>query len=223
MNGIISQSNYLPWLGYFYSINNVDIFVVYDEVQYTKRDWRNRNLILTPNGLRWLSIPVYVKGNFFQKINEAKVSDKNWNLKHWNVIKENYRNAKYFNEISMWLEPLYKDCNSNYLSEINLVFIKAICEYLKINTKIVNSHKVDLLLDKNERLVKICKELSITKYYSGPSAKKYLDISVFLNEGISVDFWNYNDFIKERNQFLFHQVSIIDLLFKEGPNVHLLI
>ena len=74
---LITQSNYIPWKGYFSAISKVDVFVVYDEMQYTKRDWRNRNLIKTPNGLKWLSIPVEVKGKYFQKINETKVSDKN--------------------------------------------------------------------------------------------------------------------------------------------------
>jgi hypothetical protein len=224
MKGMVSQSNYIPWIGYFYSINNVDIFAVYDDVQYTKRDWRNRNLINTPNGLKWLTIPICVKGNFLQKINEAKVSDRNWNIDHWNIIKENYRNTKYFNEISLWLEPLYKQCSYQYLSDINLFFIESICNYLKIRTNIVFSPISELVLDKNERLIQVCRDLSISEYYSGPSAKKYLDISFFSKESIHVNFWDYEKFIEERKHILdLNHVSIIDLLFNEGPNVSLII
>ena len=88
---IITQSNYIPWKGYFDSINQVDIFVIYDDMQYTKRDWRNRNYIKTPQGLKWLSIPVEVSGKFHQKINETLISDKSWNRSHWESIKQNYK------------------------------------------------------------------------------------------------------------------------------------
>ena len=74
----ILQSNYIPWKGYFDLINMVDEFILYDDMQYTRRDWRNRNKIKTPQGLQWLTIPVEIKGKFFQKINETKVSEKDW-------------------------------------------------------------------------------------------------------------------------------------------------
>ena len=79
----ILQSNYIPWKGYFELINMVDEFILYDDMQYTRRDWRNRNKIKTPQGLQWLTIPVEIKGKFFQKINEIKVSEKDWAKKHW--------------------------------------------------------------------------------------------------------------------------------------------
>ena len=92
----ISQSNYIPWKGYFDLINRVDEFILYDDAQFTRRDWRNRNKIKTPNGTQWLTIPVDVKGRYLQKINETKVSDKKWAIKHWKQIKQNYFKAKYF-------------------------------------------------------------------------------------------------------------------------------
>ena len=95
----ILQSNYIPWKGYFDLINMSDVFVIYDDMQYTKRDWRNRNKIKTPNGLNWLTIPVQVKGKFYQKINETVISDSHWGDKHWRTITHNYNKAKHFPRI----------------------------------------------------------------------------------------------------------------------------
>ena len=86
----IIQSNYIPWKGYFDIINKVDEFILYDDAQYTRRDWRNRNKIKTPQGLKWMSIPVKVKGKFFQKISETKVSDTTWYKNHLALLKQNY-------------------------------------------------------------------------------------------------------------------------------------
>jgi len=220
MKGIISQSNYIPWIGFFSSINNVDIYAVYDEMQFTKRDWRNRNLINTPNGFKWLTIPICVKGNYLQKINESKISNNKWNIDHWNIIKENYKKAKFYNEISKFLEPLYKNCNHVYLTDINLYFINGINQYLNIKTNIVSSPVVDLTLDKNKRLVKVCKDLNITDYLSGPSAKSYIDPQIFINENINLIFLDYSKLLSKFNiNFNIKQVSIIDLLFHEGPDI----
>ena len=95
-NILITQSNYIPWKGYFDSIALSDVFVVYDDMQFTKRDWRNRNKIKALNDVKWLSIPVEVKGKFFQKINETKVAEKTWHLSHLDIIKQSYSKANSF-------------------------------------------------------------------------------------------------------------------------------
>jgi hypothetical protein len=87
----ICQSNYIPWKGYFDMINRADEFVLYDDMQYTRRDWRNRNKIKTANGLIWLSIPLSVKGMYYHKINEIRVSSRNWTQDHWKSIENNYK------------------------------------------------------------------------------------------------------------------------------------
>src|SRR5208283_1807000 len=89
------QSNYIPWKGYFDIINRVDEFMLYDDAQYTRRDWRNRNKIKTPRGLRWLTIPVRVKGKFHQKICETEISDPGWAAGHWQTLRQNYARAKH--------------------------------------------------------------------------------------------------------------------------------
>lgn len=215
---IITQSNYIPWKGFFDSLGQVDVFVVYDDMQYTKRDWRNRNLIKTPQGLKWLTIPVEVKGKYFQKIKDTKIADKTWNLSHWDILKQNYKTAKCFKETAEWLEPLYKNCLYDYLTEVNLHFISGICNQLGIKTEIRYSSEFVLADEKTQRLVNICKDLDVTDYYSGPAAKAYMDETLFEKENIKVHYWNYSGY-NEYNQ-LFppfeHGVTIIDLLFNEG-------
>jgi hypothetical protein len=215
---IITQSNYIPWKGFFDAMHQVDKIVLYDDMQFTKRDWRNRNLIKTPNGLKWLTIPVEVKGKFHQKINETIISDKEWNLKHLNFLKENYKKAESYKEVIDWVEDLYKKCQFDLLSDVNQYFIEKINDYLEIKIEIFRSEKFILEEGKTERLVSICKDLKATEYFSGPAAKNYMDESVFVNESIKVNYFNYSGY-KEYPQLygdFEHGVSILDLIFNLG-------
>lgn len=214
----ILQSNYIPWKGYFDIINTVDDFVLYDDMQYTKRDWRNRNKIKTPNGLLWLSIPVEVKGKYFQKISETKISDPGWNKDHWNIIKHNYAKAPFFAEYKDWMEALYMGCEEEYLSKVNHRFLNAFCELLGIKTNIKWSSEFELRGDKSEKLLNICLDEKATVYYSGPAAKDYLDEGLFNQSGVEVrwmDYANYKEYPQLYPPFE-HGVSIIDLLFNTG-------
>ncbi|MCC7051255.1 MAG: WbqC family protein, partial [Bacteroidia bacterium] len=168
---LITQSNYIPWKGYFDAIAMTDVFVVYDDMQYTRRDWRNRNLIKTPQGLKWLTIPVEVKGKYFQKINDTVISDSNWNMDHWNMIKQNYSKAKCFDEMKEMVEFWYLTATSKYLTEVNIHFLKNICTFLNIDTEWRLSSEFQLAEEKTQRLVNICKEIKATDYYSGSAAK----------------------------------------------------
>jgi len=211
----ISQSNYIPWLGYFDLINRVDEFILYDDVQYTRRDWRNRNKIKTPKGLKWLTIPVDVKGKYFQKINETKISDKGWAVKHWEQIKQNYAKAKNFKKYKDIFEELYLSCKEEYLSEINHKFIIAINQILGIKTKIRFSGEFEIYGDRTEKLINICKQCSATVYISGPAAKTYFDEELAKKENIQVKWMNYDNY-KEYGQLyppFEHGVTILDLIF----------
>jgi hypothetical protein len=194
----------------------VDQIVFYDDMQYTKRDWRNRNKIKTENGLKWLTIPVEVSGKYFQKINETKVADNKWSKSHLSIIKLNYKKSKYYDEIIDWLDPIYNEVGDyKFLTDINIHFIKKIVDFLEINIKIHQSSSFELLEDKNERLVDLCIKLNATNYYSGPAAKSYMDENLFNKNNIKVNYFDYLNY-KEYNQ-LFppfdHNVSILDLLF----------
>lgn len=220
MKGIITQSNYIPWKGYFDSIANVDIFVVYDDMQYTKRDWRNRNLIKTSNGLKWLSIPVEVKGKYFQKIKDTKIADKSWVNNHVANLKQNYSKSKSFKEVYPLVEEMYMTCNFNFLTEVNMHFIRYINSFFGITTKIIFSSDYELHEEKNQRLLNLCKDIGIKDYYSGPAARNYMDLNLFSDSNINVHFWDYSGYpvYNQLNPPFEHSVSIIDLLFNEGEN-----
>lgn len=215
----ILQSNYIPWKGYFDIINMVDEFIIFDEVQYTKNDWRNRNLIKTKQGVQWLTIPVR-QDRLAQKICETKVVNEQWNKKHWTAIKTNYGKAKYFNFYKPFFEELYLSCTTRYLSEINLAFVVAISTMLEIKTKISLSTSFNLINGKTERLVDLCKQSGADEYISGPSAISYIDQSSFENAGIRIRFMDYSNYPEYQQLYppFVHEVSIIDVLFNTGPD-----
>lgn len=216
----ISQSNYIPWKGYFDLINTVDEFVLYDDMQYTKRDWRNRNRIKTKDGIQWLSIPVEVKGKFFQKINETKISDPEWAYNHWATISNSYKKAPYFTEYKDIFEHIYLGNEENLLSKVNYMFIKTICDILDIKTVVLGSDSFELLEDRNERLIDICKKRDAVEYYSGPAAKSYMDVELFEKQNIKVTYYDYSGYPEYQQLYgeFEHAVTILDLIFNEGPN-----
>ncbi|WP_215238941.1 WbqC family protein [Dyadobacter helix] len=217
-NIVITQSNYIPWKGFFDSIALADEFVVYDDMQYTKRDWRNRNLIKTPQGLRWITIPVEVKGKYNQKINETKISDRRWNKVHWSTLKQNYCKAKCYNDSREFVEHLYMTVNSDYLTEVNLHFITNICKFLGIDTNIRLSSEFILKQERSERLLDICLKLDGTDYYSGPAAKSYINEKIFVDAGVRVHYFDYSSYKHYEQLYppFEHGVSILDLIFNVG-------
>jgi hypothetical protein len=189
-------------------------------MQYTKRDWRNRNKLINSNGPTWLSIPVKVKGKYLQKINETEVSDLNWRIDHWNFIETNYRKAPFFQEYSVFFKKLYDTEHSNMLTDINVSFLKTIINLLNINIQILDSREFGLHGDKTEKLVNICKDLNADEYFTGPAAKSYMDEKLFEDNKIKVSYYNLEGF-KEYKQLwngFDHGVSILDMFFNLGPN-----
>ncbi|WP_066152885.1 WbqC family protein [Aliarcobacter cryaerophilus] len=216
----ILQSNYIPWKGYFDMINTVDEFIFYDEVQYTKNDWRNRNKIKTSQGIQWLTIPVR-QNNINQLINETKVSDKNWGKKHWKTLIQNYSKAKYFKEYKDIFEELYLNCNEEYLSQINYKFIFAINKILEINTKLRWSNEFKLFGEKTEKIISICKNCNADIYLSGPAAKDYFNLELAKKENLKVEWMDYSKYSEYPQLFgdFEHKVTILDLIFNTGPKI----
>lgn len=217
----ILRSNYIPWKGYFDIIGMVDQFILFDDLQFTKQDWRNRNLIKTREGLHWLTIPVKVKGKCHQKVKETEIVDLCWGKKHWVTIASNYSKARYFKDYRDFFEDLYmKRATSKFLSEINYEFLKAISSLLEIHTSIVWSMDYHLVDGKTERLIDLCHQVGASVYLTGPVARSYLDKELFWNGGIQLEFMDYSGY-PEYNQLFSpfeHKVSIIDLIFNQGPN-----
>jgi len=216
----IVQSNYIPWKGYFDMIAAVDEFILYDDMQYTRRDWRNRNQIKTPQGIQWLTIPVQVKGKYHQKIRETEIEGSDWAAAHWKTLVQNYRRTPHFAEITEWLEPLYLNESYSHLSQLNRRFIEAICNYLSIKTVITDSWDYRLVDGKTERLVDLCIQTGATEYVSGPAAKGYVDEQVFVDNGIGLtwfDYGGYPEYPQLWGEFI-HGVTILDLLFNCGKD-----
>jgi hypothetical protein len=217
----ILQSNYIPWKGYFDLIKSVDHFVLYDDVQFTRRDWRNRNKIKTAHGPKWITVPVEVKGKYFQSIKETRIASPGWAREHWATISHCYGRAPYFAHLKPWLQELYQQAaEKEFLSEVNYLFISAICEFLGIKTKLHWSSEFQLVDERSERLLTICRQLSAREYLSGPAAKDYLDTALFDKHGIAVTWFDYDDY-KEYEQLyppFTHHVSIIDLLMSTGSD-----
>ena len=216
----IVQSNYIPWKGYFDLISSVDEFILYDDMQYTRRDWRNRNQIKTPQGVQWLTVPVRVKGKYDQKIRDTEIDGSDWAAAHWKALAQNYARAPHFAEIAAWLEPLYLAASYTHLSELNRRFIEAVCACLSINTVISDSRDYTLAEGKTERLADLCAQAGGTEYVSGQSARDYVDESVFARSGIQLtwfDYAGYPEYPQLWGEFA-HGVTVLDLLFNCGKD-----
>lgn len=218
MRVAILQSNYIPWKGYFDLISKVDKFIFYDDVQFTKNDWRNRNKIKTAEGAKWLSIPC--GASISRLICEVQLNDTKWQKEHWQRINECYSKAPYFNLYKDFFEDFYLAKQWNNLSELNHYLIKEIAiSFLGIKTVFGDSRLYNLQGRSGERVIELLKKTEATTYLSGPAAKAYLSEGFFTNTGITLEWMDYNDY-PEYNQLykpFDHYVSIIDLLFNAGP------
>lgn len=217
----ILQSSYIPWKGYFDQINSVDAFVLYDCVQFTRRDWRNRNKIKTPHGLHWLTIPVDVKGKFFQSISDTRISGNAWAQEHFLSLKHHYAGAPFFKKYELELKEMYgQAAEISELSKVNHLFLSRICNWLGINTPLRWADEFQLEDGKSERLFGICKQLNADVYISGPAAKDYLDESIFKQNGMKVEWADYSGYPEYRQSHapFEHGVTVLDLLFNEGED-----
>ena len=216
----IVQSSYIPWKGYFDLIRSVDEFVLYDDMQYTKRDWRSRNRIKTSNGPLWLTVPIDVKGKFDQRICEAQVAEAGWAEKHWASLRHAYGKAKHFADYRDVVERAYAACAAEpSLSRINYLLIQLVCELLDIHTPITWSMDYPQREGKTDRLLSICQAAGADRYLSGPAARDYMDLSVFEQAGVEVafaDYGGYPEYPQPHPPFE-HAVSALDLLFNTGP------
>jgi len=213
----IVQSNYIPWKGYFDIIAAVDEFILYDHVQYTKNDWRNRNRIKTPRGVEWLSVPV--GPSISRRICDIELPDSSWRRTHWRVLEDNYRSAPHFQEVASLLWPVYQRSHSR-LSTLNRELIETVCRYLGITTRISYSWEYSLEGGPSERVANLCVQVGANEYLSGPKARGYLQPAHFEERGVKVtwmDYGGYPEYPQLWGRFV-HEVTILDLLFNCGPD-----
>jgi len=219
MKVAVLQSNYIPWKGYFDIIHDVDLFVFYDDVQFTKNDWRNRNLIKKDNGPAWITIPVGKDLN--RRICDVELEDTKWAKSHFLMLKQYYGKAKYFANFERWLENLYLNTRWEYLSDLNQFIIKHIANnFLNIKVRFDDSRNYHLTGKSDERLLSLLEQVGATYYVSGPSGQSYIDENKFNSRGIELaykDYANYPEYFQYHEPFS-HNVTIFDLLFHTGPD-----
>lgn len=213
----ICQSNYIPWKGYFDLINDVDLFIFLDDAQFTIRDWRNRNRIKTPKSCRWLTVPVGDDRN--RLICDVGIKDPSWQQSHFQILRQYYRDAPYFDHFKPLLSELYLKRRWTNLSQLNQHAVREIAGVLGIKTSFLQSSDFQVSSKKERRILDLLKAVGARVYVSGPAAKAYLDPARFEGEGISVvwkDYSGYPEYPQLHPPFE-HAVTILDLLFHCGP------
>lgn len=217
MRVAVLQSCYLPWKGYFDIIAAVDLFIFYDDVQFTKNDWRNRNQIKTQAGKQWISIPVGTDLN--RLIQDVALTDPTWQAKHWATLKQNYGKAPQFAALKPFLEEVYLGTTWTNLSALNQFLTERIArDFLGLTTRFERSSQYQLQGIRQERLLDLLRQVGATWYLSGPSGAAYLDAGLFRERGIELAYQSYQGY-PEYPQFhppFEHGVSIVDLLFQVG-------
>jgi hypothetical protein len=217
----IIQSCYVPWKGYFDIINSVDEFILYDDCQYTRQDWRNRNRVKTPRGTRWLTIPVRVQSLYTQRLDETEVADSKWAASHWEILRQSYAKAPGFRLVGDEIRGAYESVRfERRLSRINRALVEAVCGILDIRTSLSWSTDHDVSGSGSDRVLDLCQSAGAKIYLSGPRAQAYLDEAAFEIAGIELKYFEYDGYPEYPQLYppFDHNVSIIDLLFNTGAD-----
>lgn len=225
MKLVVLQPAYLPWLGFFDQYDWSDVFVLYDDVQYDKNGWRNRNRILTANGPTWLTVPVKVSGQNFPPILEVGIDNtQDWRRKHKLSLEQAYRKAPFFPTVYPALQAVL-DQEWDKLIDLDLAMLRALTDLLGMEWKVLRSSELGVPGQKTERLIGLCRKLGATEYLTGDAARSYLDESAFEAIGVKVR-WHgyqhpeYTQRVPTRSvgagEFVPY-MSVVDLLFHHGP------
>lgn len=214
------QPTYLPWLGLFDKIAGADCFVFFNQVQYVKKDWINRNLIKSPQGPVWLTVPAITSGRQFQRISEVRIDQsRTWQENHWRTIEFCYRRAAHFDEVAELLKPVYLRKTWDFLFDLNQTLIFLLLGYLGIEVKILDARDFDWKGAKSELVLSMCRSLGASKYVFGALGKQYADLDSFMSAGVDVVFQDYLHPIYPQLWGDFQpNLSVIDLLFNCGPD-----
>jgi len=218
----IHQPNFAPWIGYFHKINQVDEFVLLDDVQYVKQSPSSRNYIKDKKGEIFLLIlPIKKKNTIQKKYNEIEIDySQPWQRKHLNKIKDSYYKSPSFEEIYNFVELLYSIKHES-LASLNIQFITETCKLLKLQTHLVLSSNISIENDKikNDRNIAICKSLNATHYISGTGAKNYNNEELYKQNNLKLIYQNYKPIIyPQLNGIFIPNLSILDYLFNVSKN-----
>lgn len=215
----INQPTYLPWLGYFDLIDQVDLFVILDNVQFEKQSWQQRNRIKTASGLQWLTVPVKFRGRFGQLISDVEIRDQEFWRNHLRAIELAYRRSAYFEKYFPSLKTLLEELSARSLLELNLGLLRWLLNCLDIRTPLVSASSLGQNGRRTELLANICKAVGATEYISPIGSAAYLlsEQSILTELGIEIQFQNYEHPIYKQLFPPFQPyASVVDLLFNEG-------
>ena len=215
----VLQSNYIPWKGYFDIIHDVDLFVFYDDNQYTPRDWRNRNRIKTASGPQWLTVPVGSHRN--RLIHDVDIPDPAWQEKHYQTLRQNYAKSPHFERYRAWLEHIYLGQRWSNLSQLNQATVEHVAsEFLGIRTQFADSRAYAAQGQKLDKMVDLVVRVGASTYLSGPAAKEYIVPDRFAEAGIALEWKDYSGYPEYPQRFgpFEHGVSVLDLLFNTGAD-----
>ena len=213
----VLQSSYIPWKGYFDIAHDVDLFVFLDDVQFTRRDWRSRNKVKTPQGAGWLTIPVTAERS--TRICDVAIPEPHWQEKHWKTLVGNYGRCPHFSTYRDFFEDVYRGRVWKRLAELNQYLIGYIAsEFLGIKTQFADSRAYMVEGQKLDRLTSLVVQTGATSYLSGPSARAYIPAGHFESLGIQLVWKDYRGYPEYPQRFppFAHDVSILDLLFNVG-------
>jgi hypothetical protein len=221
MNCVILQPSYIPWRGYFHQVYKSNLFIFYDDVQYDKNGWRNRNRIKTRNGVIWLTIPVLHRGNVNESIaiKDIRIDwSKDWARKHWMSIQQSCSKAPFFDRYAPGLEPFFMS-KYEFLADFTIDLTIHLARLLGIeHTRFLRSSSLQANGMKTDRLVDILQKVAADHYISGPAARDYLEEDKLAAAGISLE-WMVYDYPEYPQLYppFDPQLSILDLLFNTGP------
>jgi len=214
---VILQPGYLPWLGFFDQLRRADVFVYYDDVQYDKHGWRNRNRIKTQDGPIWLTVPVRHGGDAPPRILDVEIDARTpWARKHISSLRQAYARAPFRDRYLAALEAVLEQPWER-LVDLDLACAAVIAEWLGLRRRIERSSILGIGGERNERLVNICRHFGATTYVSGEAARSYLDEALFANNGIRVEWQQYAhpNYSQLHGEFVPY-LSAVDLVFNCG-------
>lgn len=218
MRAVILQPFYLPYIGVFELLRLADVFVMYDDVQYSHQTWTNRNRIRTAGGPKWLSVPV--KTDLGQLIEDVRIDDtQKWSRKHLMTIQHAYARTAGIDELLTVLTPSYDD-PPEHLVDLNLDTFAGLCGLLGVESRIVRSSAMDIDGASSERVLNCCLELGADTYLSGPSARSYLDEQSFADAGIELEYFavDHPTWPQAQGEDFVSHLSVVDAIANLGPD-----
>ena len=215
---VVLQPGYLPWLGFFDQVQRSDVFVYYDDVQFDKHGWRNRNRVKGPDGApHWLTVPVLHSGRNWPAIMEVEIDNRvPWARKHVGTLRQFYCNAPH---LGRYLPALAETLERRWtlLVDLNLAVTELICGWLGLARPTLRASALGMVGKQSERLLRLCRHFGARRYLSGSAAKDYLDTVLFVRDGVEVEWQDYIHpvYPQQHGAFVSH-LSIVDLLFNCG-------